>query len=468
MKWLHSRTAVVALVAVVAALTICLGAWQSWLVQAQGDVIWVNDADEVGEPDECDTGTALSTITAALGEVDEAEDIIRLCEGTYAGDVTVGVSVTIEGREGAERAAVEIDVPAAAPTHGLIIGADNVTIQHLTLDGPDVGPVVGIDSPAPGYSHLTISDVEVTEWHEGIRLDPAEDAVIELSHIHNNFVEGIAMLGGARNEVRENEIVENTDDGLEAHGEDELLVDRNTLSGNGGGQLDLNGRMNVRILRNDIVPVAGSDGIQIKGMPAEALVQIGASADNANSFSGHFDPTAGDFYVELSCGAENTVDAIYNWWGSTATADIANRILNDENDDGTECPLPHIGSVVFHPWATGPAPTPSPSPTPEPSPTPSPTVSPTPTGTRTFDLVLGWNNFVWAGADGTSAETALSCIAGPPVQFAIAYHWDGTAWKRYVPGDPGITTLTTVDKYDSLLVLVTASGVQCADMPVEP
>jgi hypothetical protein len=81
---------------------------------------------------------------------------------------------------------------------------------------------------------------------------------------------------------------------------------------------------------------------------------------------------------------------------------------------------------------------------------------------------MGWNNFVWTGADATAAETALSCIAGPPLQFAIAYHWDGAAWKRYVPDDPGITTLTTVDKYDSLLVLITASGAQCKDMPVAP
>ena len=88
--------------------------------------------------------------------------------------------------------------------------------------------------------------------------------------------------------------------------------------------------------------------------------------------------------------------------------------------------------------------------------------------TRDFDLQLGWNNFVWTGADATPAETALSCIAGPPVQFDIAYHWDGSDWKRYVPDDPGITTLTTVDKYDSLLVLITASGAQCKDMPVDP
>jgi hypothetical protein len=37
-----------------------------------------------------------------------------------------------------------------------------------------------------------------------------------------------------------------------------------------------------------------------------------------------------------------------------------------------------------------------------------------------------------------------------------------------VPAQPDITTLTTVDKYDNLLVLVTASDVQCLGMPVDP
>ena len=95
----------------------------------------------------------------------------------------------------------------------------------------------------------------------------------------------------------------------------------------------------------------------------------------------------------------------------------------------------------------------------------APSPSPTPAGTRDFDLQLGWNNFVWTGADATPADTALNCIAG---DFAIAYLLEAGGWLRYVPGDPAITTLATVDKYDSLLVLVTASGVQCLGMPVEP
>ncbi|NIV31329.1 MAG: hypothetical protein GWN58_18085 [Anaerolineae bacterium] len=98
----------------------------------------------------------------------------------------------------------------------------------------------------------------------------------------------------------------------------------------------------------------------------------------------------------------------------------------------------------------------------------TPTPSPTPVaGTRDFDLQLGWNNFVWTGASGTDPATVLSCIDG---NYAIAYRFMavGQTFQRYVPGDAALSNMTNLDKYDSLLVLVTASGVQCLGMPVEP
>jgi len=464
MKWLHSRTAVVMMVGAVAALTIALGTWQGWLAEAQ-TVRWVNDAADAGEPTECSTATAYANIAAALGASADG-DTIRLCEGTYAGNVTVNKEVTIEGREEVARADVKIEETAA--NDGLIVQVNDVTISHLTLDGP--GSNTGIAMAAPGYDGLTISDVDATDWNDAIKTDTAQNMVIEDSHLHDNAADGAELNNGTGNEVLENEIADNGGVGIDVDAEDELLVQDNTLSGNVDDQIEIFGKVNMRILRNSIVNIAASDGIVVEGVPAEAFIQIGGSADNANSFSGPF--AAPHSYVELACVAENTVDATYNFWGGAglSESDVASRIFNDENDAGVECAAPNDvkGAVVFHPWATAPAPTPSPSPTPTPSPSPTPTVSPTPTGTRDFDLVLGWNNFVWTGADATSAATALSCIAGPPPEFAIAYHWDGATWKRYVPDDAAITTLTSVDQYDSLLVLITASGVQCEDMPVEP
>jgi len=78
---------------------------------------------------------------------------------------------------------------------------------------------------------------------------------------------------------------------------------------------------------------------------------------------------------------------------------------------------------------------------------------------------------VWTGPNDTAAATVLDCIGAG--NYSIAYHWGGPleGWTRYVPGRCGVTglcNLTTIDKYDALMVLITASGVQCEDMPVDP
>ena len=467
MKWLHSRTAVVALVAVVAALTIVLGTWQGWLAQAAGDTYVVNDADppeaECGTPDF--TNTNLNTVIAVVNP----EDTLVLCEGTYDGGIVVDKKLTMEGQEGVDVDKIVVEVTASG-TDGIILQADGSTVRHLFLEGPsdDNGILVSADD-------CTVSGVEARDWDVGVNVVAARGTLVEQGKLYENAI-GVNLALGGPNEVRDNEITANTMAGLVlGMDENQTVVEDNLISQNDGTQASVtdlgfmtSGPVHVQFANNDIENKAAASGIFINTIHGDSFVQIGGSPDRGNNFSGHYDIVANDYYVELVCGAENTVDATYNWWGSTDRTDITNRIFNDADDPArsfTECPVAadqQRGGVVFEPWATA-----AWTPTPTPEPSPSPTVTPTP-DTRTFDLQQGWNNFVWTGADATAAATALSCLAGPPVQFAIAYHWDGTAWKRYVPDDPGITTLTTVDKYDSLLVLITASGVQCADMPIEP
>jgi parallel beta-helix repeat protein len=457
-------------VAVAAVVTIALGSWQGWLAQAAGTTYVINDV----IPPETECGTPNYTTTdinsvIALPEVNDGDTLV-LCEGTYQPGITVNKEIAIEGQAVVDIDKIVIDGTAGG-ADGLTVSANNVTVRHLMLDGPggstaDDGIVV-----IHGTDNTTISDVEVTEWDTGIFVDDSAGTVIEYSNIHGNDDDndayGVYLEAGERSVVRHNQIADNGRTGIGVMDEDEALVIDNTISGNADDQIAVFEESHVRIHRNEIVTVTNSDGIFLSwSLPAEAFVQIGGSPENANTFSGPFDPGLGSYYVHMLCDAENTVDATYNWWGSTNPIDIANRILNDEDDDGSECTMPHDGSVVFHPWATGPAPTPSPSPTPTPTPSPTATPSPTPVAdTRDFDLPIGWNNFVWTGADDTAADTALNCIAG---NFAIAYGLEAGGWLRYVPGQPDITTLATVDKYDNLLVLITASGVQCLEMPVDP
>jgi hypothetical protein len=121
--------------------------------------------------------------------------------------------------------------------------------------------------------------------------------------------------------------------------------------------------------------------------------------------------------------------------------------------------------IVLVQGFAGPSPTPTPTPTP--SPTPSSTATPTPGTTRTVNLSpQGWQTFVWSGADATDPAVALACISD---KYGIAYEWIGTTtpaqWLRYIPGRPELSNITAVNKYDSLLVLITADGVSC-QMPV--
>jgi cysteinyl-tRNA synthetase len=87
---------------------------------------------------------------------------------------------------------------------------------------------------------------------------------------------------------------------------------------------------------------------------------------------------------------------------------------------------------------------------------------------RDLDLSpAGWHSFVWTGLSGTDPETALACIDG---SYGIAYRWvsDSGTFERWVPGRPVISNMGNINKYASLLVLITESGAQCLDMPVDP
>jgi len=62
----------------------------------------------------------------------------------------------------------------------------------------------------------------------------------------------------------------------------------------------------------------------------------------------------------------------------------------------------------------------------------------------------------------------LACISG---KYSIAYAWEGPAagFKRYVEGCavPGICNMSPLNKYDALLVNITAVDTSCV-MPVAP
>jgi parallel beta-helix repeat protein len=472
MKWTRIGGMTALTVALAIGLALSLGLWSHWTVSAQ-DTFIVNDDTSpaeggCGTPDfeTEDIEDAIDSDLVADG------DTLVICEGTYDTTDSIGVTkaLTIEGRAAADRDDIVVHRTNLGP--GFIVSVDGVTIRHLKL-WSDLGTDDGIDIQT-GADNNTIQDMEISYWWSGVSSDDANGNIIETCDIHDNR-QGVQTNDGAENVIRDNEIKDNFI-GVHIDTEDGGLVEGNTLSGNSDAQITVLGRSMVRVVRNQIDTTGISSGIHIRSVPAEAFIEIGGSPENANTFTGPFgDP---DYYVKLHCSAQNTVDATHNFWGAVGLqrTDIANRIFNDEDDTGTECPAPDDvkGAVVFHPWATGPAPTSTPSPTPTATTTPTATASGTPTptatpgATRTIDLSpAGWHSLVWSGANATDPGVALACIAG---DYSIAYAWEGPTmgFKRWVEGCavPGICNMAPLNKYDALLVNITAAAT--CEMPVAP
>ncbi|MGQ9572607.1 MAG: right-handed parallel beta-helix repeat-containing protein, partial [Dehalococcoidia bacterium] len=284
MKWLSSRTAVVALVAAVAVATIALGAWQGWLAQAAPDTVYVND-NLLPDIEGCNAPDA-STIAAGIAAADPGDTVV-ICEGTYAGNVTVGKSVTIEGRAEANRD--DIIVQGGAGVDGFAVTADNVTVRHIKFDGIDhTGNGIHVSG-----DNATIQDVEAVKWGIGIFLEGSSGSVVEDSDVDDNAGAGIAAAGGENSVIQRNVAGANNFRGVIVENEVLTLVAENDLSGSDAALLldaDAPDVLKVQVLRNTIN--AGSDGIFIDVIDsADSLIIIGGRAADANSFAGSPDHT---------------------------------------------------------------------------------------------------------------------------------------------------------------------------------
>jgi parallel beta-helix repeat protein len=476
------------MVALAIGLALSLGLWGSWTASAQ-DTFIVNQDTGTGDPAPCDAPDfpSVSDIETVIENAGvQNGDTLVLCPGIYmagaGGTVEVDKKLTIQGQETVGRDQIVIQVSVAG-ADGLAINTTGVTIRHLKVSGPAVASDNGISVNAGG---ATIEDVEVTGWGAGIDVSGTNDVTIQDSHIHGNEPDGIFLEYADNVRIAGNIIDGASPFAIRIDTADLVVVEDNAIAaGIPSDTMVVSGRSYVQVLRNTFTTrLFGTDssgGIDLD-LPAEALVIIGGSDANANTFDGNLEanpPVGFGYYVSLTCGSEATVNATHNYWKGSPVISrgVSGVIFNDEDDDpfnpGADCPGNDDGAVVFHPTASGPAPTPTPSPTPTatgtPTPTPTATATATPPGaTRTIDLSPpGWHSLVWSGANATDPGTALACIAG---KYNIAYAWEGptAGFKRHVEGCaiPGICNMSPLNKYSAMLVSITAATT--CQMPVVP
>ena len=259
MKW----TRVSGMAALVAALAIAfalsLGLWGRWTASAQ-DTFIVNDdtspADGGCETPDFETEDIEDAIDSAL--VADGDTLV-ICEGTYnpPDAIEVTKALTVEGRAAAERD----DIVIQGSSDGFDISVDGVTLRHLKLVGAGAGGDSGVHVQA-GANDNTIEDLEASDFEDGIYIDHAEGNVVEDCETHDNLGVGIESDNGANNIIRNNQSTANPV-GVYLVLEDNALVEDNALSENIDHQIWLNQKVSVRVLRNIITTIAGTDGILI-------------------------------------------------------------------------------------------------------------------------------------------------------------------------------------------------------------
>jgi hypothetical protein len=73
-----------------------------------------------------------------------------------------------------------------------------------------------------------------------------------------------------------------------------------------------------------------------------------------------------------------------------------------------------------------------------------------------IDLVKAWNSVCYAGADKATEEAVSDIESSIAIMYKLA---SDQTWRRYIPGRPEIPdTLTTLHRYDSVILLVTAEA----------
>jgi len=284
---------------------------------------------------------------------------IEVGPGVYVltADITIsGEGITLVSTDGA--ATTEID----ADGNGLVIGADEVTIDGFTIDDADTAVDIGAfddavvqnceitDATVAGVNIVTggedsvIQDNVIEDCATGILFAAgASDVTVENNEITEANTNGAIVFTGANNDntITGNTITDNDVSGIVflAGGavSDDTLIEENDISTNDGHGIHIatvNAPTGLEIMGNDINE-NDDDGISLASWSDTGVICFNNIVDND------------DDAIDNIAGACGAIDATLNWWGTDDSDDIDDEFEDEDSDDDFEPFLTDAVDTIF-------------------------------------------------------------------------------------------------------------------------
>ncbi|MCS7125287.1 MAG: right-handed parallel beta-helix repeat-containing protein [Candidatus Bathyarchaeota archaeon] len=279
---------------------------------------------------------------------------------------------------------------------------------------------IRIQGSSPRISNSIVSN----SWGEGIRIDSGSPFIVN-NTIINNRVAGIAIFGGAPLIV--DNVIANGDMGVSIMGGSPKIY-RNKIVMNGAEYKE------------------GSGGIGV-GSNSQATIANNTISGNLNGVTLSYSPSLiihnnimGNKYYDARLWGSHDVNVTYNWWGTTDTSLIDERIWDFYDDF-------RLGKVIYTPFLSAPSPGAPPwdgtQPTVDNIPPTIESIARTPTGDVQPNQEVKVSAKVTDADSGVKKVVLLYSLDGGASWINVAMNFNITSgfWEGTIPGQPAGTQI---------------------------
>ncbi len=276
-------------------------------------------------------GGDFTTIQDAYNAASNGDTII-VRDGTYTENLSISKELTFKSENGYQSTKV------VSGTGGDVFFS---TAANVTIDGFDVygatnlqryGILVGLGNNCKIINNRCGYDATHNN-HYGIRSDHADNTIIS-NNICNSNIEYAILLSLGDNILVSSNTCSNNDRGMILSEVTNSTVINNTITNNTVMGIVTYNTANVK-LRGNFIDNNTNFGVYIYEVPVPDLGQNNLTDKGRNTFTNH------DYDVYNDCSS--TVDAYYNYWGTTTESAIEDNIFDDDDDVSK-------GAILFDPW----------------------------------------------------------------------------------------------------------------------